>query len=559
MTTRFSDFTYRRPDFSSFCLEFEVLVADFKAAKTASMQAEIVQKINTLRSTFTTQATLARIRYTQNTDDEFYSKEQEFFDETEPLYDQLINQYYEALINSPWQKELAQSLGEQLFTWARHLLQTFSPQVIDNLQAENKLISRYKKLLASAAITFDGKKCNLNQLAYYQQMPDRAVRQEAFWARAQFFQQHEEEFDEIFDRLVHLRTEIARRLGFAYFTPLGYLRRCRSDYNVQDVAKVRKHINRYCVPLTENIRRRQQRHLGLKAFKYYDESLFFPEGNPTPQGSPAEILQQGIRMYEELSPETSDFFAQLVEHQLLDVLSRKGKAPGGYCDYLPAFEVPFIFANFNGTAQDLDVLTHEAGHAFQLWLSRPQIPEYQFATMEAAEIPSMGMEFFTRPWMELFFHDQAELYRRQHLSEAFLFLPYGALVDHFQHEVYAQSNLTPRERRRLWRRLEKVYLPYRDYDGIEFYEEGGYWFQQGHIFEAPFYYIDYVLAQICVFELWQRMHSDREQAWQDYLAFCRAGGSLSFLNLLPLAQLSSPFGETAVKNSTEYVQQRLEL
>ena len=551
---RFRDFPYERPDFASFREEFLGLLRQFAKAATADAQAEIIRQINDKRNYYESLSSLAHIRHTLNTQNDFYAAEQEFFDETDPLYKDLITEYYRALVASPHREELSRHYGRQLFTLAEMALRTFSPAVIELLQQENKLASSYKKLPASADIPFDVKKKNLSQLIPYQQSPERSVRRDAAEARYQFFAAHREEFDDIYARLVAVRTEIAARLGFKSFIPLAYLRRGRSDYTAREVSSFRREIERYAVPPASALRKKQAERLGLVSLKYYDEALFYPEGNPAPAGTPEEILEQGRVMYEELSQETGEFFRELTERELLDLLSRANKAPGGYCDYLAAFQAPFIFANFNGTAGDVDVLTHEAGHAFQVWLGRHRnIPEYHFATMEAAEIPSMSMEIFTRPFMELFFGSRAPLYRFQHLCEAFLFLPYGALVDHFQHEVFARPELNSAERRRLWRTLEGKYLPHRDYDGHPFLEHGGFWFQQGHIFETPFYYIDYCLAQVCVFQLWQRAFTDRDGAWLDYLALCRAGGSRPLLQLLSMARLSSPFAPGTVKRLTAVV------
>ena len=550
----FPDFTYERPNIDAVKAELRYAIKQFNAATTVPMQDECLQEINRQRNDFESMASLAHICYTLNTQDPFYTAEQDYFDEAQPQYLEIVTEYYQALVASPFQKELSKRWGSQLFSIAAMTLKTFSPAVMQDLQQENKLGSRYKQLMASAMIMFDGEERNLPQLAAYQQSPDRATRMEASAARYSFFAQHQNEFDELFDQLVKVRTRIAQTLGFATFTPLGYLRSNRSDYDAQMVAFFRNQVKQFVVPLASQLLEDQQQRLGLDALHYYDESLFFPAGNPSPQGTPEEILQHGRTMYEELSSQTGTFFKELSERELLDLLSRKGKATGGYCDYLAKFSAPFIFANFNGTSGDIDVLTHEAGHAFQVWLSREQtVPEYYFATMEAAEIPSMGMEFFTWPWMERFFGTQASHYRYLHLTSSMLFLPYGCLVDEFQHEVYDHPNMSPQERRLTWRQLEQTYLPKRDYQGHEFLEAGGYWFQQGHIFEVPFYYIDYVLAQTCVFQLWQHAQSDREHAWEKYLSLCRAGGRESFTNLLPIAGLQSPFAEGTVAQMTDGV------
>jgi M3 family oligoendopeptidase len=542
MKVSFNQFIYKRPQLSVLQKEWRYLLHRFSTASSAVAQSEIIQDINQHRQEFESMALLAHIRHTINTKDTFYAAEQDYFDEVEPLYQELVTDYYRQLVASPHRQELALRLGQQLFNIAAMTLKTFSPNIIHELQRENKLVSRYKKLLASAAIPFAGEKRNLAQLIPYQQAPERQIRQAAAEARYDFFSQNTAAFDEIYNDLVHLRTNIAQKLGYANYVPLIYLRLHRSDYDAAQVASLRREVIKHIVPVASQLREAQRKRLGLNELNYYDEALFFPEGNALPQGTAEQLVQHAEKMYAELSPESGAFFREMKQRQLMDLLSRPGKSPGGYCDYLAAFQAPFIFANFNGTAGDVDVLTHEAGHAFQVWLGRQhQIPEYKFATMDAAEIPSMAMEFFAWPWMEGFFGQQADKYRYEHLSSSFFFLPYGCLVDHFQHEVFSEPTLSPQARRKLWRELERQYLPHRNYGGHLFLEGGGFWFQQSHIFEVPFYYIDYVLAASCVFQLWPRMLCNHQEAWQDYLALCRAGGSQSFSSLLPLAKLASPF------------------
>ena len=266
-----------------------------------------------------------------------------------------------------------------------------------------------------------------------------------------------------------------------------------------------------------------------------------------PHGEPEWILEQGVRMYDELSPETKEFFDMMVEKDLLDLVNKDGKQGGGYCTYINDYKVPFIFSNFNGTSGDIDVLTHEVGHAFQVYKSRHiEIPELAFPTYESCEIHSMSMEFFCWPWMDLFFKEDVDKYKYSHLAGAITFIPYGVLVDEYQHFVYDNPTATKEERKAEWRRLEKQYLPHKDYEGCDFLERGGWWHQQGHVFGNPFYYIDYTLAQICALQFWKRMNNNDEKAWTDYLALCDVGGSKSFVELVKVGNLKSPFEDGCV-------------
>ena len=254
-------------------------------------------------------------------------------------------------------------------------------------------------------------------------------------------------------------------------------------------------------------------------------------------------------MYTDLSPETKEFFNFMRDNELMDLVNKEGKSTGGYCSFIGKYKAPYIFSNFNGTSGDIDVLTHEAGHAFQVYSSRNiGLDEYNWPTYEACEIHSMSMEFFTYPWMDLFFEHETDKYKFAHLASAIKFLPYGVAVDEFQHFVYENPTITSKERNEAWRKIERKYLPHIDYGDNLFLKNGGFWQKQSHIFSSPFYYIDYTLAQVCAFQFWKKDQENHTSAWNDYINLCQAGGSQSFLNLVKLANLMSPFQEDCVKS-----------
>jgi len=558
-TIKFKEFSYQRPDLLGVETKFSNLLAKFERADVVEQQNEVMVAINELRSEFESMEQLVHIRHTIDTTDPFYEKEQAFFDEETPIYQGLISQYYRSLVSSKFRQALEEKWGKQLFVKADLTLKTFAPEIIEDLQQENKLSSDYTKLLASAKILFEGEERNLPGLVPFQLSTDRAMRKRANEAKYAFFKANEAKLDEIYDGLVKVRARMADNLGYANFIELGYARMLRSDYTPDMVANFRKQVKESIVPVASKLRERQRRRLGLETLPYYDEKFNFQTGNATPHGDPEWIVDNGQRMYNELSKETGKFFQFMVDNELMDLVSKKGKAGGGYCAYISQYQVPYIFSNFNGTSGDIDVLTHEAGHAFQVYCSKNfQIPEYHWPTYEACEIHSMSMEFFTWPWMERFFKEDTDKYKFTHLSDALLFIPYGVSVDEFQHYVYAHPEATPQERKAAWREIEKKYLPHRDYEDNDYLERGSYWHQQGHIFGDPFYYIDYTLAQICAFQFWIRSRENRESAWADYLRLCQAGGSQSFLELVELANLVSPFQEGCIASVVKVIENWLE-
>lgn len=545
----FENYTYIRPDLEEVKKNFGAVLERFESASSVEEQSQAMKDINEIRNNLGTMFNLCYIRHSVDTNDEFYKTEQDYMDELQPEVEGLVTKYYQALVNSKFRTQLEAKWGKQLFALAEGQIKTFKPEIVPLLQKENRLSTEYTKLIASAKIDFEGEERTLAQLEPFTESTDRDMRKRANEAKFGFLAEHEAELDRIYDELVKVRTEIAQKLGYKNFVELGYYRMMRTDYNAGMVANFRQQVKEFIVPIANKLKHRQQGRIGVEQLKYYDEGFNYQSGNATPKGSPEWIIENGQKMYEDLSTETGVFFKFMQENNLMDLVAKKGKAGGGYCTYIEDYKAPFIFSNFNGTSGDIDVLTHEAGHAFQVYSSRHfEIPEYYWPTYEACEIHSMSMEFFTWPWMELFFKEDTDKYKFSHLSDALLFLPYGVSVDEFQHWVYENHEATPEERKSQWREIEKKYLPHKDYDGNKYLEKGGFWQRQGHIYNSPFYYIDYTLAQICAFQFWKRSRENQEEAWTDYVNLCKLGGSMSFTNLVKAANLISPFEDGCVES-----------
>ncbi|MGT2911661.1 M3 family oligoendopeptidase [Streptococcus cameli] len=548
---KFSDYTYTRPDYPAIKEKMTALTKELKDAKSPQEALDTVKAITEISSHIDTQSNLWSIRHSVDMTDAFYNEETKFWNEYGPLFNELTTDYYRVVVASPFRDALSDMLPETFFKMAENQLQTFSSAAIPLFQKENQLVDEYNNLIASAKIEFQGKTYNLSQMLPHNQSTDRETRKAAQKAMLGFFEANEESFDRIYDELVKVRHEIAKTLGFKDYVEYGYKMMNRFDYNRDMVKVYRDEIRKHVVPAVQNLRKRQAKRLGLDELKFYDIPLEFLDGNATPQGDPEFIVSKAQKMYRELSPETGEFFDFMMEHELLDLVAKEGKDSGGYCTYIADYKSPFIFSNFNGTSGDIDVLTHEAGHAFQVYRSRwIQSPEVIWPTYESCEIHSMSMEFITWPWMENFFKEQVDKYKFSHLASTLLFLPYGVLVDHFQHEVYENPDMTPAERKATWRQLADLYLPDRDESESDFLMRGGFWFRQGHIFASPFYYIDYTLAQVCALQFWKRTQVDQDQtAWQDYLHICDLGGTKSFLQIVEAANLQSPFKEGALEST----------
>ena len=545
---KFEEYPLRVPELAKVSKKVKQLIANLNDAKTAAAAIGAVKKMNRFSADLSSDMTIISIRYTIDTTNEIYRNANDVLDEISPHISALFNEYNHALVASPFRTELEAEFGSYLFAMIDNQIKCFNPIIIEDLQKENKLKTQYSRLLASAQIKYRGQVYNLSQMGIFLQDKDRETRRTASQAYIKFFASNEREIEEIYDQLVHLRDGMAKKLGFANYIELGYRRLGRLDYNAEDVANYREQIYQEVVPVVKKLKRRQAKRIGISTMRFYDEALSFLSGNPTPTGDRPFLVTQAQKMYHEMGPETDEFFTFMVDNHLLDLDAKPGKEGGGYMTYIPRYKAPFIFANFNGTSGDVDVLTHEVGHAFQGYASRNiKVPEYQSPTLEACEIHSMSMEFFAEPFIEYFFGDQADKYRFSHLEGAIEFLPYGVAVDEFQAFVYAQPNVSIEERNAEWRKIEKKYMPWKKYTGFPFLEKGTRWMRQHHIIASPFYYIDYTLAQVVAFQFAIEMRKNHAKAWKKYVRLCKLGGRYPFVTLLEHAKLRNPFENGNVK------------
>lgn len=545
---KFSQMEYKRPNVDEMMERYQQITEQFPNCKSAKEQMKCILEHESLMKSYQTMSTLAHIHNSIDTADKFYEKEKAFFNEKSPEIQEYEQAFLQVVYDSKFKDQLEKQLGNLFFENIKLALRSFSPEIIPLLQEENELTTEYQKLLASAQIEFEGKTLNLSTITTYLQDLDRKVRKQAWEKSAAFFEENAQKLDEIYDKLIKNRDEQARKLGYSNFVQLGYDRLGRNCYRAQDVKVFRDQIVRDLVPVTVAIRDMQAERIGIDSIKLHDTAVSFADGNPKPKGGKDELVAAAQKMYDEMSPATAEFFTFMRENELFDLESKQNKAGGGYCTEIPDYKSPFIFSNFNGTSGDVDVLTHEAGHALAAYQARNmEIRENARTTMETAEVHSMTMEFMARPWAELFFGNDAQKFRVFQLESALNFIPYGCLIDEFQHCVYENPKLTPQERKKLWLKLEKKYRPWLEFDNLPFFKDGGGYQKQLHVYCYPFYYIDYCLAQTVALEFWSKSNKDWKQAFDEYLEFVSAAGTKSFVELIKDSKLNSPFEDGCVK------------
>ena len=513
---KFKEMPYTRPDLKQVTDQMTEMTKALAEASSYEEARAVFLKWDEEERHVETMRELAAIRHTIDTRDPFYDAEDTWWNNANPQMEEYAQKWLDELLKSPYRQQFSEEFGELIFINAEIARKCFSPEIIADLQKENELTQSYQKLIASAQIPFEGGVYTISQMSPFKNDSDDARRLAAWQAEGGWYKEHQAELDRIYDELVKVRTAMGRKLGYTDYTELGYYRMGRNCYTKEDVAKFREAVRKYVVPVADAIYRRQAERLGKTyPMSFADNVLEFRSGNPKPQGTADDIVAAGTKFYDELSPETGKFFHTMLDGELMDLLSTEGKAAGGYCTSIPDYNVPFIFANFNGTQGDVEVVTHEAGHAFAAWYNRKRIPmETVWPSMEGCEVHSMSMEFFGEEWAEDFFGKDARKFRYSHLAGALTFIPYGTMVDHFQHIVYEKPEMTPRQRHDVWKELLGIYMPWMKLDGeIPFYSEGEGWQRQLHIYNSPFYYIDYCLAQTVSLEFWAMIREDLKKAW----------------------------------------------
>jgi len=541
---------------------YDSLLADFDAAGTDEERRVLIDAWDKKRKEIHTWSALAQLRFFQDTANEQARAAKQERDELVPMITEQENRFKQRLLDDTKRAGLEQEFGAYAFGLWKTGVDAFDAANMEDMVATSKLASEYTKLLSGASFEVFGEQLNLNGLAPYAEDPDRQVRYEAEAARWGWFNDNGAELDRIFDGLCALRHRMAGRLGFDHFTPVGYMNMRRIDYGPDEVASFRDEVLREVVPVVVELRAKQAEHLGVDKLMYWDEGVLDPEGNPKPIGDPPTLVGKAQSMFDAMGKGKEEglgsFFGLMREQHLMDLVDRPGKAPGGFCTKFPTYGVPFVFANFNGTTHDVDVLTHEIGHAYQGRRSRAKpLLDYQNPTSESAEIHSMSLEFLCSPHMEIFFEKDADRYRRHHLTQRFMFLAYGVTVDHFQHKIYAQPDAGSAQRHGIWKELEARYMPWRDFGDLQHPAKGGFWQRQRHIYMRPFYYIDYTLALTCALQFWVWSLDDYDGAMEAYTTLCARGGEAPFSELVKSAGLRSPFEPGCLKETAAKVRERL--
>ena len=558
---KFNEMTYTRPDIGALLARCKELAAKAAAAPDGDALVRLYYEQSEAFAEYNTAANLANIHYTCDTRDEYWKAEQDFFDANGPAVTNASVEISRAFLANPHVDVLTAKFGTTCVAGMKNAVLGMDDRTVELQQQFNALVSRYQQIYGGALVELDGKQLTIPQLGPYKEDLDPAVRRAAYEAEAGYFDAHRAELDELYGEIVKNLNAQARVMGYHDYSELSYVRMNRIGYGPEEIRKFRDQVANDVVPQLQKVMALRAKRTGIARPTFTDLPIMFKDGNPKPIPGYKARMDAARTMYHELSPETAEFIDFMQDNELFDVESRPGKMSGGYMTSLPSYKAPFIFANWNNTSGDVDVLTHECGHAFEGYVAErdPAIPaDLECPGMESAEIHSMAMEFLTAPWHHLLFGRDTDKYALLHAEDSFVFLAYGCEVDEFQHIMYQNPDLTPDERNAEWLKLEKKYRPWIDFAGLPFYGRGAGWQRQLHIYECPFYYIDYCLSTMAALQFFLLSLTDHKDAWARYLRLVRRAGTASYTELLETAGLKVPFEEGSIKGIAQQMTDWLE-
>ena len=558
---KFNEMTYTRPDIDALLARCRELAAKAAAAPDGDALVRLYYEQSEAFAEYNTAANLANIHYTCDTRDAYWKAEQDFFDANGPAVTNASVEISRAFLANPHVDALTEKFGTTCVAGMKNAVLSMDDRTVELQQQFNALVSRYQQIYGGALVELDGKQLTIPQLGPYKEDLDPAVRRAAYEAEAGYFDAHRAELDELYGQIVQNLNAQARVMGYHDYSELSYVRMNRIGYGPEEIRKFRDQVANDVVPQLQKVMALRAKRTGIAHPAFTDLPILFRDGNPKPIPGYKARMDAARTMYHELSPETAEFIDFMQDNELFDVESRPGKMSGGYMTSLPSYKAPFIFANWNDTSGDVDVLTHECGHAFEGYVAErdPAIPaDLECPGMESAEIHSMAMEFLTAPWHHLLFGKDTDKYALLHAEDSFVFLAYGCEVDEFQHIMYQNPDLTPDERNAEWLKLEKKYRPWIDFDNLPFYGRGAGWQRQLHIYECPFYYIDYCLSTMAALQFFLLSLTDHKDAWARYLRLVRRAGMASYTELLETAGLKVPFEEGSIKGIAQQMTDWLE-
>jgi oligoendopeptidase F len=522
-----------------------------------------LKDISELEAVINEDACWRQIKMTCDTTDKNLEEAFNFFCmEIQPKIQPYADALNKKLINSPFTKEL--ELGKY-FTYLRSVKKNIELFREENIQPQSELAvmqQQYGVICGKMMIEVNGEEYTLQQAAKFLESHDRNLREEVYRKINERRLQDKDALNDLYTQLIQKRHQVAINAGFENYRDYRFKELGRFDYTKEDCYKFHEAVRQHVLPLVNKIYQKKKKKLKLDDLRPWDVEAE-PEGTPplTPFTTSEELINKSIECFKQLRPFFGECLQQMNAMKHLDLESRKGKAPGGYNCPLAESGAPFIFMNAAGQMHDVTTMVHEGGHAVQSFLTHClELNAFKEYPMEIAEVASMAMELFSMEHWEVFFDNKEDLQRaKEHqLERTITIFPWIAIIDKFQHWVYENPNHSVDVRNNKWMEILKKFSDnVIDYSGLEKYRENA-WQQQLHLFEVPFYYIEYGIAQLGAIGIWMQFKKNKQQAIDNYMNALSLGGTKTLPQLYEAAGLKFDFSPENIKTLMDFVAEEME-
>ncbi|MBS1934509.1 MAG: M3 family oligoendopeptidase [Bacteroidetes bacterium] len=485
-----------------------------------------------------------------------------FVMEIQPKIQPYADRLNRKLIENPFTKELDQ---EKYFTYLRSVrksIDLFREENIPLLAELSVMGQQFGAISGKMTVTINGNEYTLQQASKFLENEDRNLREEVFRKMQERRLQDKDALNKLFSSLIEKRDQVAKNAGFKNFRDYKFVELGRFDYTKEDCFRFHDSVKEHVLPLVAIINKNKKKKLGLDTFRPWDSEAEPAGIKPLhPFNTGEELLQKSVAVFSQLDPFFGDCLSTMEKMGRLDLESRKGKAPGGYNCPLAETGAPFIFMNAAGQMSDVTTMVHEGGHAVQSFLTHNlELTAFKEYPMEIAEVASMAMELFSMDEWDIFFDDKEDLRRakEKQLERTIVIFPWIATIDKFQHWIYENPTHTEEERKEKWLEiLNEFSTSVVDWSGLEEYRKYS-WQRQLHLFEVPFYYIEYGIAQLGAIGLWMQYKKNKNTALENYIRALSLGGTKTLPELYEAAGLQFNFSGDYIKELMDFVEEELQ-
>lgn len=525
-----------------------------KETTDLSKRETLLDEINFHRNHYLTLYWASYMGYLKDITKEKYLASEELISKYNGEYNNAIYQMYEVLDSLDNKQALIKKYGQRFFDIAHNqkILLSSNETLFEE---ENNLRRKYRKLINTPRIDFQGEQISLIKLSKYLQDPNKAIRKEAYDKRYKTLLDLSNELSETFQDLVKVRAKIAEATNFKNYADYCFIKMNRIDYTKEDLRIFKDTIIKYFVPIREKLKRKQATRLGEKELSYYNATILFKDGNAKTTLDLPDVLKEITTILHQLNPEFSNLFETMLENDLIDLEERENKSGGGITTFLPDFKCPVFIKRYINNSQSIITIAHEFGHSLQLNYNKEKnLHENRWPTFDICEIHSTTMELFVSQHIESLYKKDTKKHLINHYTNLLDVLIRTAMVDDFQTKIYSEENI---DINKAWKDLYKKYYPSNNYD-IDYYNKGIMWQADINRVDDPFYGIDYALATIYAFSFLEKYTTNQEKTIEEYIDFCKVGGEIAFKEIATKYNLANPFNEQSLKNLANFLREKTE-